>query len=214
MLVSQRRMQELQPRLKAIQETHKGDQAAIGMKTMELYKKEGVNPFGSLLPIFIQIPILIVLYQVVLNISLPVNLAHLYDISWLQNFRNIMPNPNFYGMHLEQSGGIMGIALGVSTGGLQFFQMWLAQRKMKANMPEKPVEKPKDDMMPDMQKMQGMMLYIFPAMAAIFAYQFPAGVGLYWLIGTIFMIVQQFVANKQAEKKKVTIKDKKGQLVN
>jgi YidC/Oxa1 family membrane protein insertase len=115
MLVSQRRMQELQPRLKAIQETHKGDQAAIGMKTMELYKKEGVNPFGSLLPIFIQIPILIVLYQVVLNISLPVNLAHLYDMSWIQNFKNIMPDPNFYGIHLEKSGGIVGIVLGVST---------------------------------------------------------------------------------------------------
>ncbi len=207
MLVSQRRMQELQPKLKAIQEAHKGDQAAIGMKTMELYKQEGVNPFGSLLPIFIQIPILIVLYQVVLNISLPVNFAHLYDIAWLQIFKDIMPNPNFYGMHLEKSGGIVGVALGLSTGGLQFLQMWLAQRKMKANAPEKKPE-PKNDAMPDMQKMQGMMLYIFPAMAAWFAYQFPAGVGLYWLIGTIFMIVQQFVANKQASKKKIIIKDK------
>lgn len=207
MLVSQRRMQALQPRLKAIQETHKGDQAAIGMKTMELYKKEGVNPFGSLLPIFIQIPILIVLYQVVLNISSPVNLAHLYNMHWLQSFRDIMPNPNFYGMHLEQHGGIVGIVLGLSTGGLQFIQMWLAQRKIKAQKAPV-VEKPKDDTMPDMQKMQGMMLYIFPIMAAWFAFKFPAGVGLYWLIGTIFMIVQQFVANRQAESKKVTIKDK------
>lgn len=115
MLVSQRRMQELQPRLKAIQDAHKGDQAAIGMKTMELYKKEGVNPFGSLLPIFIQIPILIVLYQVVLNISSPVNFAHLYGINWLQHFKDIVPNPNFYGLHLERSGGIVGIVLGVST---------------------------------------------------------------------------------------------------
>jgi len=208
MLVSQRRMQELQPRLKAIQEAHKGDQAAIGMKTMELYKKEGVNPFGALLPIFIQIPILIVLYQVVLNISSPVNFAHLYDIAWLQAFKDIVPNPNFYGLHLEKSGGIVGIVLGVSTGGLQFLQMWLAQRKLKANAPEKKPETPKNDAMPDMQKMQSMMLYIFPAMAAIFAYQFPAGIGLYWLIGTIFMIVQQFIANKQAGEKKVTIKDK------
>lgn len=213
MLVSQRRMQELQPRLKAIQDAHKGDQAAIGMKTMELYKKEGVNPFGALLPIFIQIPILIVLYQVVLNISLPVNLAHLYDIAWLQHFKDILPNPNFYGMHLEKSGGIVGVVLGLSTGGLQFIQMWLAQRKMKANTPEKPIEPPKNDAMPDMQKMQSMMLYIFPAMAAYFAYEFPAGVGLYWLIGTIFMIVQQFFANRQVASKKVTIKDKKGHIL-
>lgn len=83
---------------------------------------------------------------------------------------------------------------------------------MKASTPEK-VEKPKDDAMPDMQKMQGMMLYIFPAMAAWFAYKFPAGVGLYWLIGTIFMIVQQFFANRQVAGKKVTIKDKKGHIL-
>jgi YidC/Oxa1 family membrane protein insertase len=80
MLVSQRRMQVIQPKIKAIQEEHKGDQATIGMKMMELYKKEGVNPLGSCLPILIQIPILIVLYQVILNISNPGNLAHLYHI--------------------------------------------------------------------------------------------------------------------------------------
>jgi len=90
--------------------------------------------------------------------------------------------------------------------------MWLAQRKLAAqNLPVP--EKPKNDAMPDMQKMQKMMLYIFPAMAALFAYQFPAGVGLYWLIGTIFMIIQQFFANRQVGKKKITIKDKKGEIV-
>lgn len=214
MLVSQRRMQAIQPKLKAIQEKHKGDQASIGMKTMELYKAEGVNPFGSLLPIFIQIPILIVLYQVVLNIASPVNLAHLYNIEWLQTFRTVLPNPNFYGLHLDQHGGIAGAVLGISTGGLQFIQMWLAQRKVKAQKAHTAVvEKPKDDGMPDMQKMQGMMVYIFPAMAAWFAFKFPAGVGLYWLIGTIFMIAQQFFANKKVDSHKVIIKDKAGHVL-
>ncbi len=173
MLVSQRRMQVIQPKIKAIQETHKGDQATIGMKMMELYKKEGVNPLGSLLPVFIQIPILIVLYQVVLNIGLPMNLAHLYNFGWLQGFRDVVPNPNFYGLHLEKSGGTVGIILGLSTGGLQFIQMWLSQRKLKANAPA-PAVKSKDDAMPDMQNMQKMMVYIFPLMAAWFTYKFPA----------------------------------------
>jgi YidC/Oxa1 family membrane protein insertase len=212
MLVSQRRMQVIQPKIKAIQEEHKGDQATIGMKMMELYKKEGVNPLGSCLPILIQIPILIVLYQVILNINNPGNFAHLYSLEWLQNFRNVVISTHFFGLELEKSGGIVGIILGVLTGGLQFGQMWLSQKKIKAAQPEKE-EAPKDPNMPDMQQMQKMMIYIFPAMAALFAFQFPAGVGLYWLVGTIFMIVQQYFANRQAEDKKMIIRDKAGNVI-
>jgi YidC/Oxa1 family membrane protein insertase len=89
--------------------------------------------------------------------------------------------------------------------------MWLSQKKIKAQQTE--VEKPKDPNMPDMQQMQKMMIYVFPAMAALFAYQFPAGVGLYWLIGTLFMIVQQYVANQLAEDKKMVIRDKAGNII-
>ena len=213
MLVSQRRMQVIQPKIKAIQEEHKGDQAQIGMKMMELYKKEGVNPLGSCLPILIQIPILIVLYQVILNISNPGNLAHLYHIDWLQNFKTVAISTHFFGLQLEKSGGLVGITLGLLTGGLQFGQMWLSQKKIKAQKADKE-EKPKDPNMPDMQQMQKMMIYVFPAMAALFAYQFPAGVGLYWLIGTLFMIVQQYVANSQAEDKKMIIRDKAGNIIS
>ncbi len=212
MLVSQRRMQVIQPKIKAIQEEHKGDQATIGMKMMELYKREGVNPLGSCLPILIQIPILIVLYQVILNINNPGNLAHLYSIDWLQNFKTVAISTHFFGLELEKSGGVVGVVLGLLTGGLQFGQMWLSQKKNKAKQAEKE-EKPKDPNMPDMQQMQKMMIYIFPAMAALFAYQFPAGVGLYWLIGTLFMICQQYVANRQAEDKKMIIRDKAGNII-
>jgi YidC/Oxa1 family membrane protein insertase len=204
-------MQVIQPKVKAIQEEFKGDQSKIGMKMMELYKKEGVNPLGSCLPILVQIPILIVLYQVILNISNPSNLAHLYDIAWLQVFKTAIIDTHFFGLELEKSGGIVGIVLGILTGGLQFGQMWLSQKKIKAQQTD--VEKPKDPNMPDMQQMQKMMIYVFPAMAALFAFQFPAGVGLYWLIGTLFMIVQQYFANKQAEDKKMVIRDKAGNVI-
>jgi YidC/Oxa1 family membrane protein insertase len=214
MLVSQRKMQTIQPKIKSIQEQHKGDQAAIGMKMMELYKKEGVNPLGSCLPIVIQIPILIVLYQVILNIGNPSNLAHLYHIDWLQSFRDVSINSHFFGLELGKGGGIVGIILGLLTGGLQFGQMWLSQKKIKAQKANsKEEEKPKDPNMPDMQQMQKMMIYIFPAMAGFLAYQYAAGIGLYWLIGTVFMIVQQYVANRQVEEKKMVIRDKAGNVI-
>lgn len=65
-----------------------------------------------------------------------------------------------------------------------------------------------------MQQMQKMMIYIFPAMAGFFAFTYPAGLGLYWLVGTVFMICQQYVANRQAEDKKLTIRDKAGNVIN
>ncbi len=65
MLESQKKLQKIQPKIKAIQEEYKEDKALLGQKIMELYKKEGVNPMGSCLPLLIQMPILIGLYWVI-----------------------------------------------------------------------------------------------------------------------------------------------------
>lgn len=65
MLESQKKLQKIQPKIKAIQEEYKEDKALLGQKIIELYKKEGVNPMGSCLPLLIQMPILIGLYWVV-----------------------------------------------------------------------------------------------------------------------------------------------------
>jgi YidC/Oxa1 family membrane protein insertase len=58
------KMQRLAPELKLLQERHKNDRQALGVKTMELYKKNGVNPLGGCLPILIQMPMFMALFQV------------------------------------------------------------------------------------------------------------------------------------------------------
>lgn len=58
-------MQKVAPLVKQIQEKYKGDQQTIGQKTMELYKEHGINPFASCLPLLIQMPILLLLYQTI-----------------------------------------------------------------------------------------------------------------------------------------------------
>ena len=58
------KMQRLAPELKVIQECFKGDRQQFGLKTMELYKKNGVNPLGGCLPILIQMPMFMALFQV------------------------------------------------------------------------------------------------------------------------------------------------------
>ena len=60
---SMMKMQQLAPQVKALQEQYKNNRQQLGMKQMELYKKHGVSPFGGCLPMLLQIPIFIALYQ-------------------------------------------------------------------------------------------------------------------------------------------------------
>jgi YidC/Oxa1 family membrane protein insertase len=58
--------------------------------------------------------------------------------------------------------------------------------------------------MPDPQMMQKMMLWMIPPMIGVSAYFFPAGIGIYWLVGTLFMIAQQCIVNALHDQKKVS----------
>src|SRR5512142_995928 len=54
---SQRAMQAIQPKMKELQEKHKGDKETLQKELMELYKKEKVNPLMGCLPMFLQVPV-------------------------------------------------------------------------------------------------------------------------------------------------------------
>lgn len=58
------KMSKLAPEIKLLQERYKNDRQQLGLKTMEMYKKHGVNPLSGCLPMFIQMPMFMALYQV------------------------------------------------------------------------------------------------------------------------------------------------------
>jgi YidC/Oxa1 family membrane protein insertase len=60
---SQRAMQALQPKVKALQEKHKGDRETLQKEMMELYKTEKANPLMGCLPMFLQIPVFLGLFH-------------------------------------------------------------------------------------------------------------------------------------------------------
>lgn len=66
-MVSMNKLKELAPKIKAMQEKHKGDKQKQSAAMMELYKKEGANPMGGCLPILLQIPVFFAIYRVLLN---------------------------------------------------------------------------------------------------------------------------------------------------
>ena len=69
MMVSQKKLQTIQPKIKKIQEEFKWNQQMLWMKLMELYKKEKVNPMGSCGFLLIQMPILLVIYNIILSLE-------------------------------------------------------------------------------------------------------------------------------------------------
>jgi YidC/Oxa1 family membrane protein insertase len=208
MLESQKKLQMIQPKIKALQEKFgssstpeekRDNQAKLWMEMLELYKKEGVSPMGSCLPLLIQMPILIGLYWVVSSITDPSNFYHLY--SFFKDFDPTAINTNFFGLDLKAIGWVVGAVFALVLAGLQYFQAKLSfAYNPVAKKEEKKIEK-KEGEIPefalDPQMMQKSMLYVFPVMIWVTALFFPLGVGLYWFIGTLFVIAQQWYVNKK-----------------
>ena len=89
-MLSMRSMQQLQPKIKEIQNKYKGkDQQLMQQKTMELYKEHNINPMAGCLPLIIQMPILIALYRALYKFEF-INPAHA-NFLWVSNLSNIDP---------------------------------------------------------------------------------------------------------------------------
>ena len=202
-MVSQRKLQAIQPKIKEIQEKYKWNHQMLGMKMMELYKKEKVNPMGSCGFLLIQMPILLVIYNIILYIR---DESHYYYIySFLSNFNISSISYNFYWLDLLAVWWVSGILLGLWVWIVQFIQIKLSIANNKANTSNLVLEKKQwasdySAMMPDAETMNKFMLYGMPAMVAVFSYNFPAWVWVYWWISTTFMIFQQLFVNKIMKK--------------
>ncbi|MBI2550819.1 membrane protein insertase YidC [Candidatus Uhrbacteria bacterium] len=183
-LKSQRRLQDLQPKLDALKSEHGANKDALAKAMMELYSKEKVNPLSSCLPILVQLPILIALYHVLLSGLNPGNLNTLYP--FIQNPGDI--NSHFFGLiDLTQKN----IWLAAVAGVLQYFQT----RMLMARRPPPALRKKEgakdEDMMAAMNKS---MTYALPLMTAVLGATLPGGVALYWVATNAISIFQQMVA--------------------
>jgi YidC/Oxa1 family membrane protein insertase len=205
---SQRKMQKLQPELKKIKLRNAGNQQKIAMESMELWKKHNVNPFSSILPILLQFPFLIALFYVVQNGLLPHNEFFLYPIEYLKNFDYHNVQTMFLGLiDLIQSPwqNKSMLWLPVIIAITQYFAMKLSFARMEKAKKEQKKEKGNsektggfmEDFQEEFQKMNGVFIYLFPAMILIFSAAMPAGVGIYWLVSTLFSIGQQYVVNRE-----------------
>ncbi|MBI2670276.1 MAG: membrane protein insertase YidC [Candidatus Yanofskybacteria bacterium] len=181
-LVSQKELSKLQPKIKELQEKHKNDKQALGQATMALYKEHNVNPFGGCLPLLIQLPVLIALYSALNSGLKPESLTALYSfVSHPVAIKQIA----FGFINLTQKNAILAVLAGI----LQWFQ------SKKAASFQAPASK--NEIPSPTFQMSKQMLYFFPIMVIIIAWNLPAGLTIYWVTATAFSIFEQLYINRK-----------------
>ncbi|WP_417765046.1 YidC/Oxa1 family membrane protein insertase [Sinanaerobacter sp. ZZT-01] len=172
------KMQDLQPKMTAIQKKYANDKEMMNQKMQELYQEEKFNPMLGCLPMLIQFPIIIGLFALLRN-----------PIAYIDNSSMIMAvHESFLWIpDLSQPDSwILPIAAGITT----YFSMSLSQSQsqMTAENPANPMMK--------------MMKYFFPVMIVWMGRSFPAGLAIYWFLGNLIQVFQTIILNKLKKKAK------------
>ncbi len=165
---SMSKMKKIQPKVLALQEKYKDNKMLLQQSTMELYRREKINPASGCLPLFIQIPVFFSLYKV-LNIA--IEIRHAPFIGWIKDLSAPDPLTISTWSHIPLPGlidiGVWPILMGIT--------MWIQQKLNPA-----PANK-------DQARMFALMPLIFTFMLGHFA----SGLVIYWTLSNILSILQQ-----------------------
>jgi len=222
-MVSMREMQKIQPLMKAVQDKYKNDKERLNKELMALYKEHKVNPMSGCLPLIIQMPILILLFQVLRKFKYYIPNTEIIDggFLWIPKQVEIIVDgiPKFIAglaapeqlIHLPGS-GIFGIqSLGILPfliGGSMYIQQKMTSTGATATG--------KDG--GSAQQTQKMMTIMMPLMIGFMSFSLPSGLTLYWFTSTLLGIGQQYLINKKTpaivEIPKEVVPDKKEKPVN
>ncbi|MFD4421971.1 membrane protein insertase YidC [Agromyces sp. NPDC058484] len=223
---SQRRMLEVAPQLKKIQDKYKGkkdqfSREAMSRETMELYKKTGTNPLSSCLPLLLQMPIFFGLFSVLNDASIHAARGGvgLLTPALAESFSNA----EFLGAPLNdtfinawnndfQPWQVMVVAsvmIVLMTASQFITQLQIVSKNMSPETKASP-----------MFRQQRVLLYLLPLVFAFSGVAFPIGVMFYWLVSNFWTMGQQFVVirnmptpGSEAAKAREARLAKKGKLV-
>ncbi len=181
---SQRALTKLQPKIQEIQKEYKDDKNKQTKLLMELYQKEKINPFSGCLPMLLQLPILIALYQVFLRGLTPEALN--------ESLYGFVNNPglinfSFLGIIILTESNIF---LAFLAGALQFYQLKIS------TVPKQGAQSKGSDFS---KTMQSQMIYFFPLFTVYIVWQFGSIIGLYWIVSILFSIAEQYIVKKEAK---------------
>ena len=187
------RMQAVAPEVSKIQKKHKKDPKRGQIETMQLYKEKGVNPFTGCIPLLIQLPFLIGMFDLLKSTF------ELRGVSFIPGWINNLTAPDvlfswnypliFFGNEFH--------LLPFILGGMMFLQQKISQTKHDpASM---------TDQQKQQQKMGSMMTIVF----TFLFYKFPSGLNLYWISSTGLQILQHWYTSKKFGGKNVNVQIRK-----
>ena len=173
---SMKDMQMLQPKMQALKEKYKEDKQKLSQETMKLYKEAGVNPLGGCLPLLLQMPVFIALFNV-LRYTIEVRGAHF--AAWITDLsqQDVLFKLPFSLPLIGDNFSLLPILMGASM----FFQTKIGGSITPGS--------PNTATPPGFQTM-------LPIVFTFLFYKMPSGLVLYWIVNTGLSIAQQYYINK------------------
>jgi YidC/Oxa1 family membrane protein insertase len=170
-------MQDLQPKIAELQKKYAKDKDKLAREQMRLFKESGVSPAGCLLPLVVQMPIWIALYQSIMRVLavVPENLVGLsgYLYSWPIVYSTLPLENHFLWLNLATGDMFLALLVGGT--------MWVQQKMVMA-----PTVDPKQ------QSQANITLWMMPIMFAYLTLSFPSGLAIFWVTSNIFRIGMQY----------------------
>lgn len=192
-----KRLQTLQPRMKAIQEKYKDkkdseSRRSQSSETMAMYREAGVNPLGCLGPMIIQLPIWIGFYRAIIRTmpTTPEGMANLSEAfySWNPASADVPLNRMFLGIDLADNVSEAYLPLNLLLPLLVGASMFITTKmtSMSIVTDERQLQQ------------QRIMQWMMPIMIGVFTWQFPSGLGIYILLSNVVgVVIQYYVGGKQ-----------------
>ena len=163
---SMRDMQKLQPALAALKEKHKDDPKKLNEEMWKLYKERGINPAGGCLPMLLQMPVFIALFNL---LSRTIELRRAPFVLWINDLSapDVMAKLPFTLPFIGNNLSVLPILMGIAM---------FIQQKMSSTDPKNKA-----------------MTYMLPIIFTVIFYRFPSGLVLYWLVNNILTIMHQYL---------------------
>lgn len=187
------KQQALMPEIEALKKKYGNDKNRLQQEQQNLYTKYNINPMAGCLPMLLQFPILMALYEIIRNVEIYIGadvnkvFLNIFDLSVTPEWKIWALDSAEYKIYLPLL--IFPILAFATT----YISQMLSVRKKKS----KNIENKDDNPNP----MNGMMK-VMPFMTLLFGFMVPAGLALYWAVGNILSILQTYLIRNVFTKKK------------